>query len=56
MNTSALITLLITHGLVTFFMVYFFRKVLKAPKHAEPDSFSENDDEPPVLITGEEEI
>jgi beta-phosphoglucomutase-like phosphatase (HAD superfamily) len=45
MNTSALITLLITHGIVTFFMVNFFRKVLKAPKKPEPDSYSENDND-----------
>lgn len=45
MNTSALITLLITHGIVTFFMVTFFRQVLKAPKNSEPDSYSENDND-----------
>lgn len=45
MNTSALITMIITQVLVTFFMVYFFVKVLRMPKRPEPDSFSENDDE-----------
>ncbi len=46
MNTAALITMLITQGIVTFFMIYFFRKVLRTPPRPEPDSFSENDDEP----------
>ncbi len=45
MNTSALITMGITQILVTFFMVYFFVKVLRAPKQAEPDSYSENDED-----------
>lgn len=45
MNTSALVTLLITHGIVTFCMIYFFVKVLRTPKKPEPDSYSENDDE-----------
>ena len=45
MNTSALITLLITQSIVTSCMVYFFVKVLRTPKNVESDSFSENDDE-----------
>jgi hypothetical protein len=45
MNTSALITLLITHSIVTGCMVFFFVKVLRMPKKQEPDSFSENDDD-----------
>ena len=45
MNTEALMTMLITQGLVTFFALYFFYKVLTTPPKPEPDSFSENDDE-----------
>jgi heme/copper-type cytochrome/quinol oxidase subunit 2 len=45
MNTSALITMVVTQVLVAFFMVYFFVKVLRAPKQAEPDSYYENDDD-----------
>jgi hypothetical protein len=44
MNTSALITMGITQTIVTFFMVYFFIKVLRTPQKPEPDSYSENDD------------
>jgi len=46
MNTSALITMLITQGIVTFLMAFFFYKVLTIKPEAEPDSYSENDDEP----------
>jgi hypothetical protein len=45
MNTSALITMVITQVLVSFFMITFFVKVLKTPKKAEPDSYSENDED-----------
>jgi heme/copper-type cytochrome/quinol oxidase subunit 2 len=45
MNSSALVTMVITQVLVTFFMVYFFVKVLRAPKQVEPDSYSDNDEE-----------
>ncbi len=31
---------------VTIITIYFFIKVLRAPKRAEPDSYVENDDEP----------
>jgi len=31
MNTSALLMLLITEGVVTFFTIYFLVKVLKSP-------------------------
>lgn len=46
MNTSAMITMILTQGIVTAFMGYFFYKVLTIKPKAEPDSFSENDDEP----------
>jgi hypothetical protein len=45
MNTDALITMVLTQGIVTAFAVYFFYKVLTIPPKQEPDSFSENDDE-----------
>ena len=45
MNTVAIITMVLTQGLVTGFAVYFFYKVLTIPPRQEPDSFSENDDE-----------
>ncbi|GIZ08835.1 hypothetical protein [Flavobacterium sp. UMI-01] len=45
MNTEALITMLLTQGIVVFFAVYFFYKVLTIKPKQEPDSFSENDNE-----------
>jgi hypothetical protein len=44
MNTEALITMVLTQGLVTSFAAYFFYKVLTIKPKQEPDSFSENDD------------
>lgn len=46
MTTSALIMIILTQGSVLAATVYFFRKVLKSPPKPEPDSFSENDDQP----------
>jgi hypothetical protein len=46
MNTSALITMILAQGLVIGVALYFFYKVLTTPPKAEPDSYSENDDEP----------
>ncbi|WP_418262234.1 hypothetical protein [Flavobacterium faecale] len=45
MNTEALITMLLTQGIVVSFAAYFFYKVLTIKPKQEPDSFSENDDE-----------
>ena len=45
MNTEALITMILTQGIVTCFEVYFFYKVLTIPPRQEPDSYSENDEE-----------
>ncbi|SHG37042.1 hypothetical protein SAMN05444396_11022 [Flavobacterium segetis] len=45
MNTEALITMILTQGIVTVLAVYFFYKVLTIPPKQEPDSFSENNDE-----------
>ncbi len=46
MNTSALILMLFTQLSVIAFTIYFFKKVLNTPPNPEPDSYSENDDEP----------
>lgn len=43
MNTSALIMMILAEGLIAFFTIYFFVKVLKTPPKPEPDSFTEND-------------
>ena len=45
MNTEALITMILTQGIVVSFAVYFFYKVLTIPPRQEPDSYSENDEE-----------
>lgn len=45
MSNSALITMLIAQISIISLTLFFYRKVLKAPKKAEPDSYSENDDE-----------
>ena len=46
MTTSALILMVVVQVTVTVVTGYFFWKVLRTPPHQEPDSFSENDDEP----------
>jgi len=46
MKTAALITMIMSQGIIISFAVYFFYKVLTTPPKAEPDSYSENDDEP----------
>lgn len=44
MNTEALITMVLTQGIVIFFTAYFFYKVLTIKPKSEPDSFTENND------------
>lgn len=46
MNTYALTVMLFTMISVTAVTIYFFVKVLSTPPKPEPDSFSENNDEP----------
>ncbi len=46
MNTSALITMILAQGTIISLTAYFFYKVLTMPPKDEPDSYSENDDEP----------
>ncbi|MGV3585447.1 MAG: hypothetical protein ACO1OF_00450 [Adhaeribacter sp.] len=46
MNPLALTVMLFTMISVTVVTIYFFIKVLNTPPKPEPDSFSENDDEP----------
>lgn len=43
MNTSALITLIISELIITAFTIYFFWLALAAPPRAEPDSYIDND-------------
>ncbi|WPR72830.1 hypothetical protein SLW70_06800 [Flavobacterium sp. NG2] len=45
MNTEALVTMLLTQGIVVLFALYFFYKVLTIKPKQEPDSFSENNDD-----------
>lgn len=44
MNSEALITMVVTQGIVIFFTAYFFYKVLTIKPKSEPDSFIDNDD------------
>lgn len=46
MNTSALILMAVTQLTVIAFTIYFFKKVVSTPPNPEPDSYTENDDEP----------
>jgi len=45
MKTEALITMLLSVGIVTGVTGYFFYLVLSMPPKQEPDSFEDNDDE-----------
>lgn len=45
MNSSALITMMLTYIIVISITGYFFYRVLKTPPKPEPDSYSENDEE-----------
>jgi len=46
MTTSALIMMLVTQITVICITGYFFYKVLTTKPKTEPDTYSENDDEP----------
>lgn len=46
MSTSALILMVSVQVTVTLVTGYFFYRVLKSPAKPEPDSYSENDDDP----------
>ena len=46
MNTSAIILMAITQFTVIAFTIYFFKKVMTTPPQPEPDSYTENDDDP----------
>jgi hypothetical protein len=48
MNSLALTVMLFTMISVTVVTIYFFIKVLNTPPKPEPDSYSDNDDEPRV--------
>lgn len=45
MNTEAIITMVLTQGIVIGFTAYFFYKVLTIKPKSEPDSFTNNDEE-----------
>ena len=45
MNTEALITMIATQGIVISFTAYFFYRVLTTKPKAEPDSYTDNNDE-----------
>lgn len=45
MNTEALITMIATQGIVIGLTGYFFYRVLTTKPKAEPDSYTENNDE-----------
>lgn len=46
MKSEALITMLCVQLPVICITIYFFYRVLTTPPKSEPDSFTENDDEP----------
>ena len=46
MNTIAIVMMSTVWTIVIFLTSFFFIKVLKSPKRPEPDSYSDNDDEP----------
>jgi len=46
MNTSALVLMVTVMVIVSSITGYFFYKVLVTPSKPEPDSYSDNDDEP----------
>jgi len=45
MNTGAFITMVVVELIVTILTIWFFYKVLTIKPKAEPDSYSENDEE-----------
>ncbi len=46
MNTPAFVMMITVELVITFLTVWFFYKVLTIKPKPEPDSFSENDDDP----------
>lgn len=46
MNSSALILMVSVQLTVTCCVAYFYYRVLTAPKRHEPDSYTENDEDP----------
>ena len=43
MGTQAIILMGIAEAVITFLVIYFFVKVLRAKPKPEPDSYSDND-------------
>ena len=46
MRTDALVMMVLTQGVFVLVTGYFFYRVLTTKPKQEPDSFSDNDDEP----------
>lgn len=46
MSTGAFLMMVIVQVATTLITAFFFWKVLKTPPRPEPDSYSENDDDP----------
>ena len=46
MSGAAILMMILVQGTVAAITGYFFYKVLTAKPKSEPDSFSENDDDP----------
>jgi len=46
MNTSALVMMVTVESIVVVLTAWFFYKVLTAKPKPEPDSYSENDNDP----------
>lgn len=44
MSSGALILLVSVWSIVIFITGYFFYRILTMPQHAEPDSFTENEE------------
>ncbi len=44
MTTSAIVMMVSVQLSVTIITIYFFLKVLRAPKKSEPNSYTEDDD------------
>jgi hypothetical protein len=45
MSTGALVLMTSVWSIVILVTGYFFYRILTIPKHQEPDSFSDNDDQ-----------
>lgn len=51
MKTSAFLMMILVQVTVTIITAYFLYRAITAPKRPEPDSYSENDEEPSPMDT-----